>query len=76
MSEKQACLKELTDEIKQLKTLIQEEDKRIEYLEKQIDHLEQCSRMEDLLISGFEIQQTFAQAVTGDAGEEIWSIPS
>lgn len=45
VSEKQACLKELTDEIKQLKTLIQEKDKRIEYLEKRIHYLEQCSRM-------------------------------
>lgn len=35
-----------------------------------INDLEQYSRMEDLLISGLEIQWTFAQAVTGDKGEK------
>ena len=64
----QKGLKLLLEEIKQLKALVQEKDNKIEQLERRIDDLEQYSRMDDLLISGLEIQRTYAQAAAAAAG--------
>lgn len=46
-----AMLLELMGEVKQLKNLVKEKDKRIEGLEQRIDDLEQYTRMEDLIIT-------------------------
>ncbi|KAL7372664.1 hypothetical protein ABVT39_020373 [Epinephelus coioides] len=60
---KQTKLVELMDEVKYLKMLINEKDKRTEALEKRIDDLEQYTRMEDLIISGLETKhQTYSRA--------------
>lgn len=69
VAKQQTTLKEIMDEFKQLKALIQEKDKKIDHLEQRIDELEQYARLDDLLISGFEIQRSYAQAVAGDKGE-------
>lgn len=64
-------LLDLMDEVKQLKNLVKEKDKRIEGLER-IDDLEQYTRMEDLIISGLETTHpTFASTVARDkVGED------
>lgn len=42
-------LLDLMDEVKQLKNLVKEKDKKIEGLERRIDDLGQYTRMEDLI---------------------------
>ena len=69
---KQTKLVELMDEVKHLKALIKEKDKKIETLEKRIDDLEQYTRMDDLIITGLETKhQTYARAATNaNKGED------
>ncbi|ROL43579.1 hypothetical protein DPX16_13510 [Anabarilius grahami] len=72
VAKQQAMLLDLMDEVKQLKNLVKEKDKRIEGLERRIDDLEQNSRMEDLIISGLETtHRTYASTVARDkVGED------
>lgn len=72
----QRGLKELLEEIKQFKILVQEKDKKINLLERRIEDLEQYSRLDDLLIPGFEIQRTYAQTVAGSGAEENLKNPT
>ncbi|KAJ8394509.1 hypothetical protein AAFF_G00045190 [Aldrovandia affinis] len=66
VAKQQAMLMELMDEVKQLKNLVKEKDKKIDGLERRIDDLEQYTRMEDLIISGLETtHRTYARAMTG-----------
>ncbi|KAJ8344588.1 hypothetical protein AAFF_G00232760 [Aldrovandia affinis] len=66
VAKQQAILMELMDEVKQLKNLVKEKDKKIDGLERRIDDLEQYTRMEDLIISGLETtHRTYARAMTG-----------
>lgn len=67
VAKQQAMLLDLMDEVKQLKNLVKEKDKRIEGLERRIDDLEQYTRMEDLIISGLETKhRTYASALARD----------
>ncbi|ROL49332.1 hypothetical protein DPX16_15658 [Anabarilius grahami] len=67
VAKQRAMLLDLMDEVKQLKNLVKEKDKRIEGLEQRIDDLEQYTRMEDLIISGLETtHRTYASMVARD----------
>lgn len=60
------------DELRQLKTVIKEKDKKIEELERRVEDLEQYTRMDDLVIFGLETtHRTYARITAGDReGEE------
>lgn len=67
VAKQQAMLLDLMDEVKQLKNLVKEKDKRIEGRERRIDDLEQYTRMNDLIISGLETKhRTYASTVARD----------
>lgn len=67
----QAMLLDLMDEVKQLKNLVKEKDKKIDGLERRIDDLEQYTRMEDLTINGLETtHRTYASTVARDKVSE------
>ncbi|RXN07561.1 zinc finger protein 397-like [Labeo rohita] len=58
------------EEIRQLKTIIQQKDARIEFLEQRVDDLEQYSRVDDLVITGLDTKhQSYAQAI-GPSGDQ------
>ncbi|RXN25827.1 gastrula zinc finger -like protein [Labeo rohita] len=58
------------EEIRQLKTIIQQKDERIEFLEQRVDDLEQYSRVDDLVITGLDTKhQSYAQAI-GPSGDQ------
>ena len=60
-------LLELTEEVKRLRSVIKEKEKKIEALERTVDDLEQYTRMEDLVISGLETtHRTYARITAGD----------
>ena len=71
-------LLELTEEVKRLRSVIKEKEKKIEALERTVDDLEQYTRMEDLVISGLETtHRTYARITAGDReGEEHLSSKS
>lgn len=56
VTKQQAVLLDLMD-VKQLKNLVKQKDKKIEGLERRIDDLEQYTRMEDFIISRLETTQ-------------------
>lgn len=63
----QVGLLELIDEVRQLKAVIKEKDRKIEELERRVDDLEQYTRMEDLVISGLETKHySYARITAGD----------
>ena len=63
----QMGLLELIDEVRQLKAVIKEKDRKIEELERRVDDLEQYTRMEDLVISGLETNHySYARITAGD----------
>ena len=63
----QVGLLELIDEVRQLKAVIKEKDRKIEELERRVDDLEQYTRMEDLVISGLETNHySYARITAGD----------
>lgn len=66
VAEQQAMLLDLMDEVKQLKNLVKEKDKKIDSLERRIDDLEQYTRMEDLIISRLDTtHRTYARTTAG-----------
>lgn len=72
VAKQQAMLLDLMEEVKLLKNLVKEKDKRIEGLEKRIDDLEQYSRMEDVIISGLETKhRTYASTVARNKDGEV-----
>lgn len=63
----QAGLLDLIEEVRQLKIVIKEKDKKIEELEKRVEDLEQYTRMEDVIISGLKTNHyTYARSTAGD----------
>lgn len=65
-------LMELLEEVKQLRLLNIEKDKRIAELERRVDDLEQYSRINDLIITGIPIKpRSYARAVAADEGDEL-----
>lgn len=76
VTSQQKRLLELLDEVKTLKTLLTEKDRKISALEQRVDDLEQYTRREDLVLSGLETRhQTYARATanadtTEDAPQE------
>lgn len=66
VAKQQVMLLDLLGEVKQLKNLIKEKDKKIEGLERRIEDLEQYSRMEDIIVSGLETtHRTYASTAAG-----------
>lgn len=64
-------LVELLEEVKQLRLLNIEKDKRIMELERRVDDLEQYSRTNDLLITGIPIKpRSYACVVAACSGDE------
>ncbi len=82
VAKQQTMLLDLMDEVKQLKNLVKEKDKKIEGLERRIDELEQYTRLEDLMdeleqytrmeeISGLETKhRMYASTVARDRDGE------
>lgn len=67
VAKQQDTLMELINEIKLLKNIVKEKDKKIDDLERRIDELEQYTRKDDLIISGLETtHRTYARAASGD----------
>lgn len=67
VAKQQRGLLDLTEEVKQLKAVIKEKDKKIEELERRVDDLEQYTRMEDIVISGLETTHcTYARITAAD----------
>lgn len=59
----------LIDEMQQLKTVIQEKDKKTEELERRLNELEQYTSMDDLVVSGFVTTYcSYARDTAGDKG--------
>ena len=66
VAKQQGMLHDLMDEIKQLKNLIKEKDKKIDSLERRIEDFEQYTRMDDLIINGLETHHwTYARTTAG-----------
>lgn len=67
VAKQQMGLLELIEEVKQLKTVIKEKDKKTEELERRVDNLEQYTRMDNLVISGLQTtHRTYARIAAGD----------
>lgn len=63
---KKQDLMSLIDEVRQLKTVIQEKDKRIEELERRVEDLEQYTRMDDVVVTGLvTTHQNYARVTAG-----------
>lgn len=66
VARQQTALLELMNEVKQLKALMKEKDKKIDSLECRIEDLEQYTRMEDVIISGLTTRPwSYARAAAG-----------
>ena len=66
LTKQQSIITELLEEIKRLKLQNGEQQKRIVDLEDRVSDLEQYSRINDVIISGFEVRpQSYRQAVMG-----------
>lgn len=66
VAKQQMGLLDLIDEVRQLKAVIKEKDKKIEELERRVEDLEQYTSMDDLVISGLETtHRTYAQITAG-----------
>ena len=64
----QTGLLDLINEVRQLKAVIQEKDKKIDELERRVEDLEQYSRIDDIMISGLETtHRSYARATAGDS---------
>ena len=60
-------LLDLINEVRQLKAVIQEKDKKIDELERRVEDLEQYSRIDDIVISALETtHRSYARATAGD----------
>ena len=72
VAKQQMGLLDLINEVRNLKAVIKDKDKKIEELERRVDDLEQYSRMDDLVISGLETtHRSYARITAGDKeGEE------
>lgn len=57
------------DQIKELKNLITEKDKKIQLLERRVDELEQQTRLEDVIITGLETKhRSYARVIETGIG--------
>ncbi|XP_061899293.1 stAR-related lipid transfer protein 9 [Entelurus aequoreus] len=70
VAKQQDTLTELLTEIKMLKNIIKEKDKKIVDLEARIDEIEQYTRMEDLIISGLETKHRTYARVAGTRSKD------
>ncbi|KAJ8383514.1 hypothetical protein AAFF_G00220310 [Aldrovandia affinis] len=62
---------DLVGEVKALRLLNAEKDKKIAFLEKRVDDLEQYTRMNDIIVTGLETKpRTYARAAVRGTGEE------
>ncbi|CAJ1079909.1 hypothetical protein NQZ68_021763 [Xyrichtys novacula] len=67
----QKSILDLVEEVKALRLLNAEKDKRITYLEGRVADLEQYTQVNDVIITGLKIKpRSYARAVTKDGGEE------
>lgn len=67
----QKMLLEVMEEVKVLKRLIMEKDKKIDHLENRVADLEQYTRINDVIVTGLAtIPRSYARAVTGMNREE------
>lgn len=67
MAKQRTGLLDLLEEVRQLKAVIKEKDKKIEEFEKRVDDLEQFTRMDDLVISGLEMtHHTYSRITARD----------
>lgn len=70
VKDQQAQLLTLLEEVKQLRCLNAEKERRIVELESRVNELEQHSRMNDVVITGLMIKpRSYARAVVSDAGQ-------
>ncbi|KAF7652245.1 hypothetical protein LDENG_00099450 [Lucifuga dentata] len=71
MTKQQTQLLGLAEEVRELKLLVKEKDRRTEALERRVDELELYSRKEDILISGLETKhRSYARATAGNFTRE------
>ena len=54
VAKQQANLLDLMEDVRQLKILIKEKDKRVEDLERRVDDMGQYSHIDDLITTGLE----------------------
>lgn len=67
----QKTILELVNEVKILKTLLDEKNKRITHLENKVEDLEQYTRRNDVIVTGLKIQpRSYAHAVSSDRDRE------
>lgn len=71
VSTQQKDLLKLLDEVKHLRLLNDQKDKKIEELERRVEELEQYSRINDVVITGLNIRpRSYAKAVTSSEVDE------
>lgn len=64
VNKQQGILMLMMDQIKELKNLIKEKDKTIQFLERKVDDLEQQARLEEVIITGLETKHRSYARVT------------
>ncbi|KAJ8358730.1 hypothetical protein SKAU_G00152550 [Synaphobranchus kaupii] len=63
--QQQKMILDLVDEVKALRLLNAEKDRKIAFLEKRVDDLEQYTRMNDIIVTGLETKpRTYARAAS------------
>lgn len=71
IAKQQATLPKLLAEVKQLKSLMKEKDRKIDHLERRIEDLEQNARMNDIIVSGLDIRhRNYSSVAAGKEGED------
>ncbi|XP_030014997.1 stonustoxin subunit beta-like isoform X2 [Sphaeramia orbicularis] len=66
VAKQQTGLLDLIEEMRKLKEVIREKDKKIDELERRVEDLEQCIRMDDLMITGLKTNHcTYASITAG-----------
>lgn len=71
LSSQKTLLMDLVEEIKHLKLIISNKDKKIDELEQKIDELEQNARQDNIVITGLEVKpRSYARVVTGAEATE------
>lgn len=69
VTQQQAKIVTLLDEVKQLKELLSEKDKVIKGLERRVDDLEQYSRMDEVIVNGLETKhRSYARVAASGTG--------
>uniref|UniRef100_A0A1A7XGY8 Uncharacterized protein n=1 Tax=Iconisemion striatum TaxID=60296 RepID=A0A1A7XGY8_9TELE len=70
ISKQQKLILNLMEDIKELRRLSEEKDKRIAMLEGRVSELEQYSRVNDVMVTGLETKhQTYARVAASEGGE-------